>query len=84
MGGTLRHMATSAETRSDIVQLPVAIARADDRMADQAVSSGRTQTLEPMSANERRLIHIALRDNDLVETSSVGEEPRRKVTIIPK
>lgn len=55
-----------------------------NRMADQAVSSGRTQTLEPMSANERRLIHIALRDNDLVETSSVGEEPRRKVTIIPK
>ncbi len=53
------------------------------RMATQAVKTGRKQMLEPMPANERRIIHIELRDNDQVETSSVGEEPRRKVTIIP-
>ncbi|MEN8240876.1 MAG: RNA-binding cell elongation regulator Jag/EloR [Chloroflexota bacterium] len=53
------------------------------RMAGQAVKSGRRQTLEPMPANERRLIHIELKDNDQVTTESVGEEPRRKVTIIP-
>jgi spoIIIJ-associated protein len=55
-----------------------------EKMAAQAVESERTQTLEPMPANERRLVHIALRDNDLVETSSIGEDPRRKVTISPK
>jgi spoIIIJ-associated protein len=54
------------------------------RMADQAIKSGRRQVLEPMPASERRLIHIELRDNPQVETESVGEEPRRKVTIIPK
>ena len=54
------------------------------RMADQAVNTQRRQVLEPMPANERRLIHIELRDNPLVATESIGEEPHRKVTIIPK
>ena len=53
------------------------------RMASQAVKTGRRQMLEPMPANERRIIHIELRDNEEVTTSSVGEEPRRKVTITP-
>lgn len=54
------------------------------RMADQAVSTGRRQVLEPMPANERRIIHIELRENPEISTESIGEEPRRKVTIIPK
>ncbi len=54
------------------------------RMADQAVSTGRRQVLEPMPASERRIIHIELRENPQVETESIGEEPRRKVTIIPE
>ena len=51
------------------------------RMAEQAVQSGRKQTLEPMPANERRVIHLELRDHPLVITESTGEEPYRKVTI---
>jgi spoIIIJ-associated protein len=54
------------------------------RVADQAIKTGRRQILEPMPANERRLVHIELRDNPDVTTQSVGEEPRRKVTIIPE
>ena len=54
------------------------------RMASQAVKTGRRQMLEPMPANERRIIHLELRDNKEVSTSSVGEEPRRKVTTIPE
>lgn len=54
------------------------------RMADQAIKTGRRQILEPMPANERRIIHIELRDHPQVTTESIGEEPRRKVTIIPK
>lgn len=53
------------------------------RMADQVVSTGRKQTLEPMPANERRIIHIELRKRDDVFTESVGEEPYRKVYIHP-
>jgi len=54
------------------------------RMATQAIETARTMTLEPMPAYERRIIHIELRDEPQVETVSVGEGNRRKVTIIPK
>ncbi len=54
------------------------------RMADQVAKSGRRQTLEPMPSGERRIIHIALRDHPAVKTESTGEEPYRKVMIIPK
>jgi spoIIIJ-associated protein len=54
------------------------------RMADQVAKSGRRQTLEPMPSGERRIIHIALRDHPDVKTESTGEEPYRKVVIIPK
>ncbi|HJS20693.1 MAG TPA: RNA-binding cell elongation regulator Jag/EloR [Anaerolineales bacterium] len=54
------------------------------RMADQVTKSGRRQTLEPMPSSERRVIHIALRDHPDVKTESTGEEPYRKVVILPK
>jgi spoIIIJ-associated protein len=54
------------------------------RMAEQAVKTGRKQTLEPMPPNERRIVHMELRDDAHVTTESFGEEPHRKVTIIPK
>lgn len=54
------------------------------RMAEQAISTGRKQVLEPMPANERRIIHLALRDHPQVTTESTGEEPNRKLTIVLK
>lgn len=54
------------------------------RMADQAVQTGKRQVLEPMPANERRVIHLELRDHPQVTTESTGDEPFRKVTIVPK
>jgi len=54
------------------------------RMADQAIKTGKRQILEPMPSNERRLVHLELRDHPQVSTESIGEEPRRKVTINPK
>lgn len=54
------------------------------RMAEQAIKTGRKQILEPMPPNERRIIHIELREDAHVTTESFGEEPHRKVTIIPK
>ena len=53
------------------------------RMAQQALETGRTMSLEPMAPHERRIIHIELREDPNVETLSVGEGDRRKVTIIP-
>jgi len=54
------------------------------QMADQAVKTGRRQELEPMSAGDRRILHLELRDHPEVTTRSIGEDPLRKVTIVPK
>lgn len=54
------------------------------RMADQVVKTGRRISLEPMPATERRIIHLALRNNSQIMTESIGEEPNRKVVIYPK
>lgn len=53
-------------------------------IADQVVETGKRQSLEPMGASERRMVHMALRKNDAVYTESVGEEPNRKIFIYPK
>jgi spoIIIJ-associated protein len=53
------------------------------RMAEQAKRLGKTVTLEPMPPNERRIIHITLREDQTVTTESVGTGDERKVTIIP-
>jgi len=45
---------------------------------------GREQVLEPMTPQERRIIHLALQDFDGVVTYSRGEEPNRKVVIAPR
>jgi spoIIIJ-associated protein len=55
-----------------------------NRLADQVANTGRRQTLEPMPANERRIIHLELRNHPVVTTESVGDEPNRKVTILVK
>ena len=54
------------------------------RMAEQAIRTGKRQLLEPMSAAERRIVHLELRGHEAVTTESVGDEPNRKVSIILK
>jgi spoIIIJ-associated protein len=53
------------------------------RMAEKAAETLQPVILEPMSAYERRIIHIALRDHPQVMTESTGEGDSRKVMIIP-
>jgi spoIIIJ-associated protein len=54
------------------------------RVAELVTSTKRTMTLEPMSPAERRIIHLALRDNPEVITQSEGEGENRKVVISPR
>jgi len=53
------------------------------RMADHVRQTGRSVTLEPMPAAERRIVHLALAQDELVTTGSVGEGESRKVVIYP-
>lgn len=54
------------------------------RVAEQVARSGREIQLEPMPANERRIIHLALRSDEAVSTASSGEGELRRVSIQPK
>jgi len=51
--------------------------------AEQAVNEGRAIIMRPMSAYERRIVHIELADNEKVVTESTGEGEARKVVIKP-
>lgn len=54
-----------------------------NKVASRAIQTGRNIVLEPMSASDRRIIHMALSDNPSVSTESVGFGEDRKVTILP-
>jgi spoIIIJ-associated protein len=54
------------------------------RMADRVRQTSRSLTLEPMPAAERRIVHLALIEDDQVTTGSVGEGESRKVVIYPR
>ncbi len=55
-----------------------------NRAAERVVETGKMLQLEPMPALERRWIHIALRDHSGVATQSIGEEPNRRVVVLPR
>jgi spoIIIJ-associated protein len=61
-----------------------ALTRLAERMADKARQRGEPISLEPMTAYERRIIHMALRDVADVYTESAGEGKQRRVRIYPK
>jgi spoIIIJ-associated protein len=54
------------------------------RMAERVSFGHQPVALEPMPPNERRIIHLALRDHLVVTTKSIGKGEERKVTIVPK
>jgi spoIIIJ-associated protein len=55
-----------------------------DRAAARVIETGKMLQLEPMPALERRWVHLALRDHPAVGTQSIGEEPNRRVVVVPK
>ncbi|HEY8082364.1 MAG TPA: R3H domain-containing nucleic acid-binding protein [Solirubrobacterales bacterium] len=58
------------------------IARAD-RAAEEALSANRAVQLDPMSAQERRVVHEHLKERAQIETYSEGDDPHRCVVVAP-
>ncbi len=52
-----------------------------DKLANSVIKTKKSITLEPMQAYERKIIHSKLQDYKMIETRSIGEEPRRKIVI---
>jgi len=83
----------SAKTHDDGVRVVVdvegyrkrrdeTLTRLASRLAERVQRTGEETALEPMTAQERRVIHMALADNPYVTTSSQGDEPNRRVVIM--
>ena len=54
-----------------------------NRVAEKVLKNQRSMTLEPMSPQERRIIHSALQNKSGVTTFSTGQDPNRRVVIAP-
>jgi spoIIIJ-associated protein len=53
------------------------------RVAREVLDTGRRVELEPMTAVERKVVHLRLREFEGVETASEGTEPNRYVVVVP-
>jgi spoIIIJ-associated protein len=61
-----------------------ALRRFSQQVAEQVVETGLSKSLEPMAAADRKVVHDALTDVPGVSTLSEGEEPYRRVVIVPE
>ena len=61
-----------------------ALRRFSFQVAEQVVETGLPKSLEPMAAADRKVVHDALTDVTGVSTLSEGEEPYRRVVIVPE
>jgi spoIIIJ-associated protein len=52
-------------------------------VADEVKESGAQKALEPMNAADRKVVHDAINEIEGVATTSEGEDPRRRVVILP-
>ncbi|HEX5589867.1 MAG TPA: RNA-binding cell elongation regulator Jag/EloR [Candidatus Limnocylindrales bacterium] len=55
-----------------------------ERAARRVIETGKMLQLEPMPALERRWVHLALRSHPDVATQSIGEEPNRRIVVLPR
>lgn len=55
-----------------------------ERAARRVVETGKMLQLEPMPALERRWVHLTLRNDPNVVTQSIGEEPNRRIVVLPR
>jgi spoIIIJ-associated protein len=53
------------------------------RLAERVAQEGKVITFDPMNARDRRIVHMALKEAVGVRTESLGEDPDRRVQIIP-
>ena len=58
--------------------------RLSRHMGEKAKSTGRAVSLQPMSASDRRIVHLALKHDREVETRSEGEGSMKSIKIIPR
>ncbi len=75
------YIRVSVDTENYRAKREETLTRLAKSLERRAIKEGKSVMLEPMSPNERRIIHAALQHSSRVETHSVGDEPNRKVIV---
>jgi spoIIIJ-associated protein len=90
LANAIRHRAFREETRDVVVDAAgyrerrrATLEQLAVRSAQRAVNDGEAVELEPMTAVERKVVHLRLKEFPGVETSSEGTEPNRFVVVLP-
>jgi spoIIIJ-associated protein len=60
-----------------------ALERFARQLAQEVGTTGTRKVLEPMNASDRKVVHDAINEIEGVSTTSEGEEPHRRVVILP-
>jgi spoIIIJ-associated protein len=81
--GLSSHKAVVVDAAGYRERREAALRRAADRAVEDAMSFGRPVELEPMGPQERRIVHLYLRERSDVQTHSEGDEPDRRVVVTP-
>ena len=76
--------ASSSTSRTTAAGASASCATSPSARPRRVVETGKMLQLEPMPALERRWIHLTLRDHADVATQSIGEEPNRRVVLVPR
>lgn len=80
---TAEHKAVVVDAAGYRERREAALKRAADRAVEDALSFGRAVELEPMGPQERRIVHVYLRERTEVQTHSEGDEPDRRLVVTP-
>jgi predicted RNA-binding protein Jag len=71
------------EVEGDTESRETLLSRLAEKGARRARETGRAVALDPMNGKDRRIIHIALRDEGDIATMSIGEGRYRQVVVVP-
>ncbi len=81
--GSARNGRIRVDVGGVIAKRKIALVRFAREQAQSVQSTGVPRSLEPMNANDRKVVHDALEGSTGVTTVSKGDEPRRYVVIVP-
>jgi spoIIIJ-associated protein len=81
--GLAEHKAVVVDAAGYRERREATLKRAADRAVEDALSYGRPVELEPMGPQERRIVHLSLRDRPEIQTHSEGDEPDRRLVVSP-
>lgn len=81
--GKGQYIKVSVDTENYRLKREETLVRLAKGLQRRVVRDNETITLEPMSPNERRIIHATLQHDKRITTYSVGEEPNRRLVVAP-